>query len=125
MIVAVVGSRSFTDQDIAYNVLDTLHEQFRFTGVVSGGARGADLLGKLWSQKNYLLYTEHRPDWERFGKPAGYIRNKLIIDDADVVVAFWNGKSKGTKHSINIAKKAGKKYLVWRIDNESKSETNI
>jgi len=55
-----------------------------------------------------------RPDWATFGKAAGYIRNRQIVADADRVVAFWDGHSRGTKSTIGIANRQGKPVEVYR-----------
>jgi hypothetical protein len=53
-----------------------------------------------------------KPDWNKYGKSAGFVRNKLIIENADIVFAFWDGESKGTLISINIAKELNKKLYI-------------
>ena len=122
MKIAVIGSRDFKDRDeafsIIYNMFDpTCREQLPH--LVSGGARGIDSLAE--EVVNYLneLYevniqkTIFKPDWDKHGKSAGFIRNKLIIDEADFIVAIWNAKSKGTKHSIDLAIKANKPIDIY------------
>lgn len=84
--------------------------------IISGGAKGADTLAKKYSNDNNIELLEFIPDWDKYGKSAGYIRNVEIIDNCDCVVAFWDGESKGTQHSINIAKKKNKKIKVIKFD---------
>lgn len=117
MRLAVVGSRGFDHYSFAEFVLD----EFRETSptplvIVSGGARGADLMASLYATRNELEYVVHLPMWDKHGKSAGYIRNVDIVNDCDELVAFWDGKSKGTLHSINTAKKQGKTVTVIRYD---------
>jgi hypothetical protein len=54
-------------------------------------------------------------EWNKFGKSAGYRRNVTIVEHSDIIVAFWDGKSKGTQHTINIAKEKGKGLIIIPI----------
>ncbi len=62
-----------------------------------------------------LPYVEHPADWKRLGKRAGFARNQTIVDDCDEVLAWWDGKSRGTAHTIGMARKAGKPVTVHEI----------
>jgi len=108
MKVAVIGSRSFNDYDKMKSILDDME----ITTIVSGGAIGADSLGAYYAKKHNIPTLIFKPDWDKHGKAAGFIRNKLIINSSDVVVAFWDGESKGTKHSIDIANKLSKEVII-------------
>ena len=113
MKVAIIGSRNFNDYEL---VVETLLEYENIiTLIVSGGAKGADMLGERWAkEKNKELLVFH-PDWVKYGKSAGFIRNKDIIENSDIVFAFWDGISKGTKHSIDLSVKLNKelKIIKW------------
>lgn len=104
MIAAVVGSRTFTNYQMMITVL--LNKGIK--KIVSGGARGADKLAERFANEHGIPIEIIKPDWKKNGKAAGLIRNKDIVNKADVVFAFWDGQSKGTKHSIDLARKAGK-----------------
>ena len=80
--------------------------------VVSGRARGADRMGERYARENGLEIHEYPADWDKYGKRAGYIRNEAMAKVADCLIAFWDGKSRGTKHMINLAKKHGLKVRV-------------
>ena len=80
--------------------------------MVSGGARGPDTLGVLWARDNGIEIKEFLPDWDKYGKSAGFIRNTQIVEAADLVIAFWDGVSRGTKDSIDKAEKMGKRVAV-------------
>ena len=83
---------------------------------MSGGANGADKLGEKFAKDNNIETEIYLPDWNKFGKKAGYIRNKLIIENCDEVIAFWNGKSAGTKITIDIAKKLNVSLHIIKIE---------
>ena len=116
MILAIVGSRTFTDFERMSSVLWDLFRVRRGTKpkdtIVSGGANGADTLAKQYAQEEETLYLEFPADWKTHGKAAGFIRNQDIVDACDVVLAFWDGKSKGTKDTIDRAARAKKPTFI-------------
>jgi hypothetical protein len=114
--VIVAGSRGFID----YNKLaNTLVKYFISNGylpsdveIISGTADGADKLGENFAEKSGCKLTRFPAEWDRYGRSAGYIRNFAMAKYAkgspkSVCFCFWDGKSKGTKHMIDIAKKEG------------------
>lgn len=117
MKVAVVGSRTITD----YSVVREILSNYTITQIVSGGAKGIDSLAEQFSATVMLPNAPKvfLPDWLAHGKGAGFIRNKEIVNYADTVIAIWDGVSKGTKHSIDYARKQGKIVDVWVVDVES------
>ena len=87
---------------------------FEIDTIISGGAKGADKLAEKYALERGIPVTVHEPDWDLHGRSAGYIRNKLIVQDADEIIAFWDRHSKGTKHTIDIAEKANKPvHIFW------------
>jgi predicted Rossmann fold nucleotide-binding protein DprA/Smf involved in DNA uptake len=108
MITAIVGSRTFNDYEQMKRVLDAQ----TITKVVSGGAGGADTLAARWAAERGLPLSTHLPQWNLYGKRAGAVRNRAIVEEAEQVIAFWDGTSKGTKITIDMAKEAGKSVLV-------------
>lgn len=118
MKIAIVGSRNFNNYELLKDTILNKFDIFDITEIVSGGATGADLLGAQFAKEYSIKLTEFLPDWTTYGKSAGYIRNKDIVNHADVVIAFWDGKSKGTKHSIDIAKKENKQCEVILYEKE-------
>lgn len=109
MRLAVVGSRNFTNYEVMRNVLDNLD----FSSIRSGGAFGADKLAEQYAEEYGYPIEVFKPDWNLHGKAAGFIRNTEIWNASDFGVAFWNGKSKGTAHSFEIAKRQGKTLWIW------------
>lgn len=86
------------------------------TEVVCGLANGGDRCGKIWARKNKKPIKPFPADWEQYGKSAGYRRNAEMAEYADCLLAFWDGESKGTKHMIDLAKKAGLTIKVVNYD---------
>lgn len=110
MRVIITGSRDVgRDPNVARKaVSDRLFDLPVDSVIVHGAARGVDRISEQEAQKLGLLVESHPADWEAHGKAAGFIRNKHMVDlGADLVIAFWDGKSRGTKHTIEIAEKAG------------------
>lgn len=108
--VAVVGSRGYGRWGLAEEVLNALPDD---TVIISGGAKGPDTLAVEHAKLRGMEYQVFKADWIRYGKGAGFIRNGLIVDACDMVIAFWDKESKGTKHTIDLARKKGKMVLVF------------
>jgi|WetSurSiteA1Bulk_404760.scaffolds.fasta_scaffold130028_2 hypothetical protein len=119
MKIAVVGSRSFKDYDYLVKKLDEVIFGFEEFGdihefeIVSGGAKGADRMAEWYAEFREYPIKIFLPDWDKYGKSAGYKRNQRIVDSSDVVAAFWDGESRGTKHSIDLAVKQNKQVLIY------------
>lgn len=110
MKLAIVGSRDFNDYEFLKKIID----YHSCTQIISGGARGADRLAKRYAAEHGIPIKEFLPDWDTHGKAAGYLRNEQIVETCDELVAFWDGESRGTKHSITLAEKASKPvYKYW------------
>ena len=106
MKVAIVGSRELINLDIAS------HIEAKVTEIVSGGAVGVDSCASEYAAKNGLKLTEFLPQYERYGGAAPIVRNREIVDYADHILVFWNGRSKGTLSVINYAKKKEKSIKI-------------
>lgn len=106
MKIAVIGSRNLQIS----NLEDYLPENT--TEIVSGGAKGIDTCAKKYALKNNLKLTEFLPEYDKYGRNAPLKRNLKIIDYADLVIAFWDGKSRGTKFVIENCRLLGKKIEV-------------
>lgn len=105
MRVIIAGSRSITDYSLVEKAVKD--SGFRIDVVISGGARGVDSMGEEWASKNGKTVQRFIPDWERHGKSAGFIRNDLMVRNADALVAVFDGVSRGTSHTISMARKKG------------------
>lgn len=109
MKVAVAGSRTLRVENLG----DYLPEDT--TEIISGGAKGIDTCAKEYCIKNNLKIKEFLPEYERYGKAAPIVRNKQIISEADYVIIFWDGISKGTKFVIDECENQNKKHKVYVI----------
>ena len=107
MRVAIIGSRSLTIPDF------TPYLPERVTEIVSGGAKGVDLAARTYAFSHGIKLTEFLPQYQRYGRAAPLKRNIQIVEYADLIVAFWDGKSRGTKFVIDYCKKMEKEYRVY------------
>ena len=114
MKVAIIGSRDFNDYALVQKTLDPVKE--KITLIVSGGAKGADSLGDKYAKENGIPTQIFIPDWETNGKSAGYIRNRDIVSNSDIVIAFWDGQSKGTQHSFKLAAELNKPIRIIKYN---------
>lgn len=117
MIPAIVGSRTFNDLTLMRTEVQRAFPDV--TSIVSGGAVGADTLARELGTEMNVELIEVLPDWKTYGRGAGPVRNREIVAQSDAVIAFWDGKSKGTASTIALAKKAGKQVIVVRITADS------
>lgn len=115
MKVIIAGGRDFDNYDYLCQVMNEL--DFTISEVVCGGAKGADSLGKRWAEEHNLVVKMFPANWEEYGKAAGMIRNSEMGEYADFLVAFWDGKSRGTKQMIDYMKRKGKKGKVVKYNN--------
>lgn len=111
MKVAIVGSRNWQGQYQIGKYVESLPPD---TEVVSGGARGVDMMAEHAARKRGLKVTVFLADWDKYGKAAGFLRNGQIVAHADKVVAFWDGKSRGTLDTIQKARAAGKDVEIYK-----------
>lgn len=113
MKIIIAGSRNFNNYILLKDTIDKLRLEIFDIEIVSGTARGADLLGEKYAIENNLKIHRFKPDWN-LGKKAGYLRNKDMAEFADGLIAFWDGVSKGTNHMINLAKEKKLKVKIIR-----------
>jgi hypothetical protein len=109
MKLAIVGSRSITDYDLAPVIPEGVTE------IVSGGARGIDRVAEKYATDNNIKFTVFLPDYDSYGRAAPIIRNRDIIAYADNILAIWDGDSKGTRFMINESYRQGKLLQVVSI----------
>lgn len=115
MKVAIVGSRGFTDSALVERTVKALLDKHSDLVIVSGGAAGADTLAARAGALLGVRTITHWPEWEKFGKSAGFKRNALIVADADLVIAFFapGPRSKGTANTVALALGASKPTRIY------------
>ena len=112
MNIIVAGGRDFDNYELLSSKLDKIFANINPV-IVCGEARGADSLGRRYAVEHNLSILSYPADWS-LGKRAGYIRNEAMAKVADGLIAFWDGKSPGTKHMIETMQKQNKKVRIIR-----------
>jgi len=136
--IIIAGSRSFGSFTIlekeCHKIFKSLSEEGYLSGnvktdcanieIISGTANGADRFGEAFALKYGIEVKRFPAQWHKYGKSAGYVRNNIMAqyaaksDDLGVLIAFWDGKSRGTKMMIDIAKKNNLKVFVINVESE-------
>ena len=109
MKIAIIGSRNLEVRNLGDYLPSGVSE------IVSGGAKGIDSCAADYARRNGLTLTEFLPEYEKYGRGAPIVRNKQIVEYADEVIAFWDGKSKGTLSVIKYCEKIGKKCEIIKM----------
>lgn len=106
MKMVIAGGRDFSNYELlkaeAIKMLKGLKPS-EIT-IISGTAKGADMLGEQFAKEYSIKILQFPANWDEYGKRAGYLRNTQMAENADALLAFWDGKSRGTGHMITIAK---------------------
>jgi predicted Rossmann fold nucleotide-binding protein DprA/Smf involved in DNA uptake len=109
MNLAIIGSRTIAEINFE-NYIATMP-----TAVVSGAAVGIDTAAEQWAASKGIATKIFKPDYAKYGRIATFIRNQEIVKNCDALFAFWDGKSKGTLHAVNYAKKLGKEVKIFEV----------
>lgn len=108
MKVIIAGSRNFHKSKVVYQfVNDKVKGGLKIEQVLCGCARGVDEIGRQWALDNNVPVKEFPADWNKYGRAAGHIRNSQMVKEADALIAVWDGKSRGTKDTIDKAETKG------------------
>lgn len=121
MRVIIAGSRSVTEAEVRMALQRCSWIGFA-SAVVSGTARGADTFGENWANEQQIEIHRYPADWAQYGKRAGPLRNKVMADNAEGLVAVWDGQSRGTHSMIELAQKQGLRVAILRTDSRSFEE---
>lgn len=122
--VIIAGSRDFSDYNLLREKCDRILSDQKNNHqivIVSGTARGADRLGEKYAKERGYEVRQYPADWDAHGKSAGFIRNREMAKNADALIAFWDGQSKGTKLMIDLAKDHGLAVRVINTNNNTVS----
>ena len=126
--IIIAGSRNFKNYDMVKKCLKNFLISKQTSDkptIICGMAKGADLLGFRLAKEYKLPLKEFYPNWDMYGKKAGYIRNKQMAEYAHthgngVLFAFWDGKSKGTKLMIELANKYELETHIFYFESDNK-----
>jgi hypothetical protein len=121
--IAIIGSRDFNDYsafEIYINNIICEDDELNFDNpnnilIVSGGCSGVDSMAERWAKEHKYKTLIFKPEWSKYGKAAGPLRNTLIIENSDVIIAFPSKKSVGTYDTINKAKALHKKVVICNV----------
>lgn len=113
--VIIAGGRDFYKYDLLnLKCRELLLTNYKISDIeiVSGKARGADKLGEQFAEQYGIQVKEFPADWKRYGNAAGPIRNREMANYADALIAFWDGRSTGTRNMIETARELGLKVRI-------------
>jgi len=109
--IVVAGGRTYTNTGMVFICLEKIVQKGDV--IISGHAKGVDMMGELYAQKNNLACEIYPAEWDKYGRSAGPRRNEQMAQVADKVVVFWDFKSRGTKNMVDMAKKYKKELFIF------------
>lgn len=118
--VLVCGSRSITDTPWVYSQIEKYTQELIRSNptnlnnpvLIEGEARGVDSIAKDYALEHNWSIESYPAEWDKYGKSAGYIRNDIMVKEADFVLVLWDGLSRGTKHDIDLCRRYNKPYVL-------------
>ena len=113
----VCGSRTIVDEQWIFSKLNELFALHKDMVVLSGGAAGVDSIGEKWADLHNVPIEHFLPDWKKYGRSAGPRRNKIMVERADYIICFWDGKSRGTASTVKYTQNCGKPLRIKDISN--------
>ena len=109
MKILIAGSRNIEAFDLSpYSPKET-------TLIISGGAKGIDKIAEEYADKHKISKLILLPQYNLYGKSAPIKRNEMMVDIADTVIFVWNGKSRGTKSTLQYSKKKNKNVILITV----------
>lgn len=109
MKLLIIGSRTITDFDLTNHIPEETEL------IISGGAKGMDTVAERYADEHSIEKLIIKPQYEKYGRAAPLKRNEEMVDKADVVLAIWDGKSKGTDYTLKYAQKKSKRIIQITI----------
>lgn len=117
MNLIIAGCRDFTDRDFIYEGIDSFIDEYGTPDVIiEGGAKGVDRMAYYYAKDNGIPVKVFPADWNKYGRAAGPIRNEEMAKYGTHLLAFWDGKSRGTKNMIETARRYGLVVKIFKID---------
>jgi len=123
MRTIIAGSRGITDYDFVNGIIRD--SGILISTIISGGAKGVDSLAIRYAKDNNIPYELFIPDWDKYGKRAGILRNCEMGDVADALIAIWDGTSRGTKHMIDYAMNLNRITKIYIVKTTSSIPTFV
>lgn len=127
MKLAIVGSRTIHSNNENFSIIDKILSGgvYTISEIVSGGAEGVDTIAEMYARAYNLKMTIFKPDWKKFGRQAGFLRNSEIVNHCDKLIAFQKNESRGTADSIRKAKLEGKLLDIVNWDESIKNKKTL
>lgn len=116
MKTIIAGSSNINDREVLQAALNAC--EWVPTSVLCGCAPGADTLVEQWALENDLPIYRFPANWKKFGKRAGFLSNEEMADSADALIALWDGRSVGTRHMLDCARRKRLSIHVWYINQQ-------
>ena len=112
MLLVIAGSRTAKESHVRQALMRCPWIK-EITKVISGTAYGADKFGEKYARENNLEVIKFPADWDQYGMSAGPRRNKEMAENADALLAVWDGASRGTQSMLSYAKRYGLKTMIY------------
>jgi len=122
MKLLIAGSRDFNNYFLLKEEVNKLKNKYNINTIISGKARGADVLGEQYAKEYNLNILEYDAKWDNYGKRAGMIRNEIMGDECDIAIVFWDGFSTGSLNMINYIKKLQKPLILINYNDIEKDK---
>lgn len=117
--IVIAGCRNYSNYNLAKEFIETcisdMPPQTKII-IISGGCKGADTLGERFAKENGYEIEKYPAQWNKYGRAAGPKRNRIMAEKCDLVICFWDGKSKGTKSMIDCARELDKPVNIKYIE---------
>jgi hypothetical protein len=121
MKLLIAGSRKITDRKVLDHYISQIMPKVNITTIISGCAAGIDALGEEWAKDNNCNIIYFPAAWDKYGQDAGFIRTEEMVDYMDAALIIWDGRSPGTKFTIECCNKSKKPTFVgnlYKYDNK-------
>ena len=112
MILGVIGSKDFNDFSLLAGILDSRND---ISMIISGAAAGTDTLARRYARSRNIRFEEFPPDYNNFSEQAKHVRDRMIVQSCDQVIAFRDGICEGTEFTVQYAEKLGKPVISIEI----------
>jgi hypothetical protein len=120
MKLVVSGSRSIKDKQVVFDHLNIFNKDTPIDQIVCGGAKGVDMAAVLWATRECIPFTVYLPNYKMYGKIAPLVRNEKMASYGNALLAIWDGKSRGTTHTVNCFRRLDKEVMLITVDGKSR-----